>query len=138
MICKTNPKKEILTSCYRWLRSCSTSSKNSIDHFNVCQQHLLEAVNIVRSQLQKMRNASSFMAILNNAVTAAAQLNLASIELPRQHKPPERSMLMLPQLLKIITVSNLFSFLTSLSHSYHNDSIETRLALPMRSWRQCF
>jgi hypothetical protein len=51
---------------------------------------MLEAVKIVRSELQEMRNVSSFKSIFNDAVTAAAQLNLDSIELPRQHKPPKR------------------------------------------------
>ena len=103
---------------------------------------MLEAVKIVRSELQEMRNVSSFKSIFNDAVTAAAQLNLDSIELPRQHKPPKRYCG--PANAHAASTAEdyycviFFSFLTWLAHSYQSDSIKTRLALvPTCSWRQC-
>jgi len=103
---------------------------------------MLEAVKIVRSELQEMRNVSSFKSIFNDAVTAAAQLNLDSIELPRQHKPPKRycgpANAYAASTAEDYYMSYFLSFLTWLAHSYQSDSIKTRLALvPTCSWRQC-
>ena len=51
---------------------------------------MLNAVNLVRNQLESLRTEEAFSNILKNAEEKISDLNLAELEMPRKRKVPKR------------------------------------------------